>query len=117
MGRFQREAQAIPALVHPNVCTVYDIGEEKGHPYLVMELLQGQTLKERLAAGPCSNDELLSIGIFVGNGLDVAHSLCIVHRDIKPANIFLTNVSPEAFGSRRVAGPPSTGTVQVSQVV
>ena len=90
LERFQREAQAISALNHPNVCTVYDIGEEKGHPYLVMELLEGQTLKQRIAAGRGSNDEVLSTGIFVSDGLEAAHSLGIVHRDIKPANIFLT---------------------------
>jgi serine/threonine protein kinase/Tol biopolymer transport system component len=91
LERFQREAQAISALNHPNVCTVHDIGEEKGHPYLVMELLEGETLKQRIAAGSCSNDELLSIGMFVSDGLDAAHALGIVHRDIKPANIFLTH--------------------------
>lgn len=91
LERFQREAQAISALNHPNVCTVYDIGEEKGHPYLVMELLEGQTLKQRIAAGRCSNDELISIGRFVCDGLEAAHALGMVHRDVKPANIFLTN--------------------------
>ena len=91
LERFQREAQAISALNHPNVCTVHDIGEEKGHPYLVMELLEGQTLKQRIGAGRCSNDEVLSAGTFVSEGLEAAHALGIVHRDIKPANIFLTN--------------------------
>ena len=90
LERFQREAQAISALNHPNVCTIHDIGEEKGHPYLVMELLEGQTLKQRIAAGQCSNAELVSTGTLVSEGLDAAHALGIVHRDIKPANIFLT---------------------------
>src|SRR5690348_1659880 len=83
--RFQREAQAISALNHPNVCTIYDIGEEKGHPFLVMELLEGRTLKQRIGAGRCSNEELSSIGILICEGLDAAHALGIVHRDIKPA--------------------------------
>src|SRR5579872_1061388 len=91
LDRFQREAQAISALNHPNVCTIYDIGDEKGHPFLVMELLEGQTLKQRIAAGHCSNDELFSTGTFICEGLDAAHSLGIVHRDVKPANIFITN--------------------------
>src|SRR5690348_5309556 len=75
LERFQREAQAIYALNHPKLCTIHDIGEEKGHPFLVMELLEGQTLKQRIAAGRCSNDELLAIGILICEGLDAAHSL------------------------------------------
>lgn len=88
--RFLREAQAISALNHPNVCTIYDIGNEAGRPYLVMELMQGQTLKERMAERPFSNDELMAILIPILDALEAAHAAGIVHRDIKPANVFLT---------------------------